>query len=170
MNEEPKRKRSNQSWESWIDEVIREAQAQGQFDNLAGAGKPLRDRRNPYLPGEDQLAYDLIQDSGHTLAWIDDAKEIDRRITAVRQRLQQDYAWYQQAGQDATASTRLAIEATWERHRLTFIQEVADINRLIDTYNLKAPTGQLHKYRLIVAEEFARIGVDTDPDVHTGTH
>ncbi len=157
MSDEPKRKRNDQSWESWIDQLIREAQAKGQFDNLPGAGKPLPDRRNPFVPADQQIAYDLVQDSGHTLGWIDDAKEIDGRIAAARQRLQQDYAWYRQASQDAAPNDRPALAAAWERHRQTFAQEVAAINRLIDDFNLKAPTGQLHKLRLILADEFARL-------------
>ncbi len=157
MDDEPKRKRIDQSWESWIEEKIRAAQEQGQFDNLPGAGKPLPDRRNPFLPADRQIAYDLVQDSGHTLPWIDDAKEIDRRTAAARQQLQRDYAWYRQASQNASASDRPAIDAAWEGHRQTFAQEVAAINRLIDDFNLKAPIGQLHKLRLILAEELAKL-------------
>ena len=38
-----KRKPSGTSWESWTEQQIREAQAEGQFDQLAGKGKPLPD-------------------------------------------------------------------------------------------------------------------------------
>ena len=37
------RKPPGTSWESWIDQQIREAQEEGAFDNLPGAGKPLAD-------------------------------------------------------------------------------------------------------------------------------
>ena len=36
------RKPPGTSWETWIDEQIRVAREQGAFDNLPGAGKPLR--------------------------------------------------------------------------------------------------------------------------------
>jgi len=44
------------SYESWIDRQIREAQERGQFDNLAGAGKPIaglggRDDENWWIKG-----------------------------------------------------------------------------------------------------------------------
>src|SRR5262249_43555339 len=39
------RKPAGQSWETWIDEQIREAREAGAFDNLPGAGKPLADLR-----------------------------------------------------------------------------------------------------------------------------
>jgi hypothetical protein len=157
MDDEPKRKRSDQTWESWIEEKIRAAQEQGQFDNLPGAGKPLPDRRNPFLAADRQIAYDLLQGSGHTLAWIDDANEIDRRLAAARQRLHQDHAWYRQALASAAAAQRPALDAAWERHRQAFAQELAAINRLIDDFNLKAPLGQLHKLRLILADELATL-------------
>jgi len=157
MDDEPKRKRTDQTWESWIEEKIRAAQEQGQFDNLPGAGKPLPDRRNPFLPADRQIAYDLLQGSGHTLGWIDDANETDRRLAAARQRLRQDHAWYQQALANAAPAQRPALDAAWERHRQTFAQELAAINRLIDDFNLKAPLGQLHKLRLILADELATL-------------
>lgn len=44
------RKPPGVSWESWFEQQIREAQAAGAFDNLAGAGKPLPDLDKPYDP------------------------------------------------------------------------------------------------------------------------
>lgn len=37
------RKPAGASFESWVDAQIRQARERGEFDNLAGAGKPLRD-------------------------------------------------------------------------------------------------------------------------------
>ena len=44
------RKPPGTSWESWIDQQIREAQEEGAFDNLPGAGKPLADLEAGYDP------------------------------------------------------------------------------------------------------------------------
>jgi hypothetical protein len=38
------------SWESWIDQQIREAREAGLFDNLPGAGKPLANLADGYDP------------------------------------------------------------------------------------------------------------------------
>ena len=35
-------------WESWIDRQIREAEERGEFDDLPGAGEPLRDLDKPF--------------------------------------------------------------------------------------------------------------------------
>jgi hypothetical protein len=44
------RKPPGTSWESWIDQQIREAEEAGAFDSLAGAGKPLPDLGKEYDP------------------------------------------------------------------------------------------------------------------------
>ena len=44
------RKPPGESWESWIDRQIREAQEEGAFDNLAGAGQPLPDLGSEHDP------------------------------------------------------------------------------------------------------------------------
>jgi Domain of unknown function (DUF1992) len=38
------------SWDSWIEQQIREAQEEGAFKDLPGAGKPLPDLTDPYDP------------------------------------------------------------------------------------------------------------------------
>jgi hypothetical protein len=44
------RKPAGKSWESWREELIRLAQEEGAFDNLAGAGKPFADLGESYDP------------------------------------------------------------------------------------------------------------------------
>lgn len=46
------------AYESWIDRQIREAQERGAFDNLRGAGQPLRDFSRD---GEDWFARGLME-------------------------------------------------------------------------------------------------------------
>ena len=50
------RKPSGMSFTSWIDQQINEAAERGLFDNLAGAGKPLRD------PGEEDFGQAWLRD------------------------------------------------------------------------------------------------------------
>jgi hypothetical protein len=44
------RKSPGVSWESWIDQQIRQAREEGAFDDLPGAGKPLADLEQAYDP------------------------------------------------------------------------------------------------------------------------
>lgn len=41
------RKPPGVKWESWVDKQIRDAEQRGEFDNLAGKGKPLADIDEP---------------------------------------------------------------------------------------------------------------------------
>ena len=42
------RKPGSASWENWVEEMIREAQERGEFDNLPGKGKPLKGIDQPH--------------------------------------------------------------------------------------------------------------------------
>src|SRR5262245_50976988 len=44
------RKPPGKSWESWIEEQIRQARAEGAFDDLEGKGKPILGLDAPYDP------------------------------------------------------------------------------------------------------------------------
>jgi Domain of unknown function (DUF1992) len=46
MGEKPR----HQSWDSWIEEQIQEARADGAFDRLEGHGKPIPGLLDPYDP------------------------------------------------------------------------------------------------------------------------
>lgn len=43
-----KRKPAHMKFETWVDQQIREAQERGEFDNLPGKGKPIKDLHEPY--------------------------------------------------------------------------------------------------------------------------
>jgi Domain of unknown function (DUF1992) len=43
-----RRKPRGSDWESWIDRQIREAEERGEFDDLPGAGRPIRDLDKPF--------------------------------------------------------------------------------------------------------------------------
>ena len=43
-----RRKPPGATWESWIDRQIREAEDRGEFDDLAGAGKPIPELDKPF--------------------------------------------------------------------------------------------------------------------------
>lgn len=72
------RKPPGKSWESWIDEQIREARDEGAFDNLPGTGKPLPDIDKPYDP--DWWAKQLIR--REQISMLPPALELLRRVEA----------------------------------------------------------------------------------------
>lgn len=150
-------KPEDMTWDDWVEEKIREAQEKGLFDDLKGQGKPLPQRRNPFLPEERQLAYDLLRDSGHTLPWIEEGKEIDARLDSARRVLLRRYRWYVAERERRPGHQLLDLEALWRKQRLEFEAEVAAINASIRIYNLKAPVLSLQKNIIILEDEYERL-------------
>ena len=50
-----------ENWESPVERAIREAQERGEFDNLPGAGKPLRNLGSPDVDDPDWWVKGLVQ-------------------------------------------------------------------------------------------------------------
>lgn len=161
-DQDHRKKPDEKSWNDWVEEKIHEAQAKGLFDDLSGKGKPLPHKRNPFLAEEEQLAYDLLQDSGHTLPWIDEGHEIDARLEKARQRLQRHYRWYLSERDRRPGHELLALEQIWHGYREEFEREVADINASIRIYNLKITVLALHKNIIILDEEYERLRFSND--------
>lgn len=57
---------------------IIEAQKNGEFDNLPGAGKPLQLEDSPFVSPELKMAYKVMKNSGFLPEEIENRKEIDR--------------------------------------------------------------------------------------------
>jgi hypothetical protein len=159
---ERRRKPEDKSWEDWVEEKIRKAQEEGLFNDLSGQGRPLPERRNPFLPEERQLAYDLLRDSGHTLPWIEEGREIDARLNRARQLLSRRYRWYLTERDRRPGHELLALEQVWRSYRQEFEEEVAVINASIHIYNLKVPTLSLHKHIILLEEEYERLYASSD--------
>ena len=60
---------------SWIDEVIAEARGRGEFDDLPGAGQPLRIKENP-LAGDWEMAFHVLENAGMAPPWMELSREI----------------------------------------------------------------------------------------------
>jgi len=58
------------------EEKIREAMERGEFDDLPGAGKPLRLEASGYVPEELRLAYKMLKDAGFLPPELELRKEV----------------------------------------------------------------------------------------------
>jgi hypothetical protein len=104
----------------FVDELLQQAEARGEFKNLPGEGRPLNLESNPY-GGDMQMAYKIVKDSGYVLGFIEERRKLVERIDRLREQLRQ-----------------AAVNDT------TFHTEVETLNRAIQSYNLKAPLDQFH--------------------------
>lgn len=71
-----------EDWDEWIEEQIQEQEAQGAFDNLPHAGKPIHIHRTELNPEYD-LAFSRLKNAGITPAWM----ELDRDVAALTREL-----------------------------------------------------------------------------------
>ena len=122
------------SLEKAIESQIQEAMAAGLFDNLPGAGKPLRFDGNENDP--NWLGHHILKNAGVLPEWLNLAREIERALERL-------------AGID-DAHRRLCEQAAatgdWPGHRLAILHArrryetlAREIRRMQDRFNLDAP-------------------------------
>ncbi len=134
--------------ESVVDKQIREAMERGDFDNLRGAGKPLDLARDPNVPEDWELAYHLLKNAGFAPDWIETRKEIDAaraKLFAPLERFLKNIP--------ALPNERARLE---QKIVEQFRAQAAELNKLIDVHNLKAPNVQVHLRRIRVEHEIER--------------
>ena len=71
------------SFDKLVEEKIREAMANGEFDNLPGKGKPIDMDAYFAAPEDMRVAYSLLKNSGFIPEEIDLLKEIDSLKAAL---------------------------------------------------------------------------------------
>jgi len=98
---------------------IREAMDEGFFDDLPGKGQPVDLSENPFEDPDCRMAHRLLRNSGHTLPWIEESRDIVRSIEQARSALH------------AAPSE----PATVARFRM----RAAEINRRVLDFNVRAP-------------------------------
>jgi hypothetical protein len=143
-----KKKLSPREWEMAADKLIREAMERGEFDNLPGQGKPQDLWADAHVPPEWQLAFKMLKDADFAPDWIE-------QDMAIRAELEKLYAPFERHLERASrpGPNRAEREA---KLIAEFRQHAAELNRIIDVFNLKAPTPCVHRPRIRIEEEVAR--------------
>lgn len=135
-------------WQGLAERQILEAMERGEFDNLAGRGKPLDLSRPPHTPPEWEMAFKLLRDAGFAPEWIEQDKEIRAAKAAIEKPFENYLGRTRAARKDRSAfESRLIAD---------FRKQALDLNRLIDDFNLKAPSLRVHHTRIRVEEEIAK--------------
>lgn len=145
-------------WQDLVGQRIEEAMRDGAFDNLPGRGKRLNLRRNPFVPEDQQLAYQLLQNNNLAPAWIGERQEVLRKIESWRVQLRQQVAEVQAEARPGGAE-QTYLRQRWERQVAIWEAEILELNRRITTLNLQQPVAHLEVFKLILDEELARLGV-----------
>jgi len=131
-----------EAWESIAERKIQEAIEAGEFDNLPHKGKPIRIEANPFEDPTQWMAHHLLRVNGFAPAWIEEASDIDRVTTSLRDDI-------------ADSRRRHATDPPdWQRALDGLRHRVEEINRRILAYNLKCPSVQFQKRMVEVPGDF----------------
>jgi DnaJ family protein C protein 28 len=145
---------------SWIDKVIQQAQKEGLFDNLEGAGRPINWEDESLVNEEWLMAFRLMREHGFAPEWIELHKEIGQELTRAREAVLRAWHWRQERLANARGEQRRYIDAEWRRARTAFVEAVGGLNARITDFNLIVPITRLQKFKLDVDQELASLGID----------
>jgi hypothetical protein len=147
-----------------VEKILREAQANGKFDNLTGMGQPLK------LDGENEsaevwAANHLMHNQQLRPAWLEEDLAIQAEAEQVRRKLKRTRAWYQAEqkqlrGQsdEKTIRQREWAEAEWRRAQTEFRESLGQLNQRQRNLNLKVPLERFQRRVLDVEAELREIG------------
>ena len=147
--------------ESLIDKLIRESMERGEFDDLSGKGQPIDLSENPFEDPELRTVHRLLRNAGFAPAWLEERKDIDAEFERARATLVRAKMLFKRSGRlppqqiSAAEEPGLSQSAQWQRAEQEFRETVAEINRRIRIYNLKAPGVVFHR-KTIDAEGLIR--------------
>lgn len=141
MDDERARRWRQERRESLIERQLRDAMADGSWEDLPFQGQPLP-LEDDTAAGDRAVGYRMLRSAGFAPPWIESDKEARRRL-AERDALLEK-------GQGAGELGR-----TWRRRELTRIVEAA--NRAIASLNAEAPTDRQHRRPLDLVGELAEL-------------
>jgi DnaJ family protein C protein 28 len=140
--------RHEEQRQSLVEERIQEAMANGEFDNLPGAGKPLTFSNNPHLEPGQEWAFHLLKRNGMAPEWIEREKAIRRNLETARKELRTAWEIFQ---------LEPDYERNWRQAVARFTEKLEVINRQINDFNLVAPTLTVHRAKLRLEKELLRL-------------
>jgi DnaJ family protein C protein 28 len=141
-------------WESLIDQKIREAMEQGEFDDLPGKGKPLDTSENPFEDPELRLAHRMLRNAGFAPSWIEERKDIDSEFENARNELSRVWAVLQNA---LGTENERGARARWEKALTSFRKQAGELNRRIVAWNLKVPAAGFQRRLIDVEKEVSQV-------------
>jgi DnaJ family protein C protein 28 len=125
----------------YVEEIIHEAQERGDFDNLAGTGKPLNLDDDPYA-GDKSLGYRLLKNND----CLPSELELAREIRTERERVEAKLTKIIHRGETLRArrvppfpSEKRAFNTAVEKAAAEYEQTLRELNRKILTLNVIVP-------------------------------
>ncbi|XP_076283366.1 dnaJ homolog subfamily C member 28 [Lasioglossum baleicum] len=119
-----------------VEDLIQDAMKKGEFSDLPGTGKPLKENtslRNPYVDFVTYKLNEVLIENGFTPEWIQLSKEIREETENLRQKL------IEKRNEVGPAPLSDVDEVTWNAITENFQSTAKHVNNKIDKYNLLVP-------------------------------
>ncbi len=139
-----------------VEDQIQKAQQDGQFNNLRGQGKPFTHLDTDALE-------QLVKEQGFRPHFVELDAEIRTKTEIARQAVRRTYEWVMQARSGGSVDRHYARDE-WHKALHIFDQRLAEINQLIQTFNLELPEPlrQSQKFPLKREEELQKMSLTPD--------
>ncbi|KAI8979491.1 hypothetical protein BDF20DRAFT_787447, partial [Mycotypha africana] len=127
------------------DARIRAARAKGEFDNLPGRGKPLKEDpliNNPFVDRTEYFLNRIIQRNGAAPPWVIMQQEVDTEVSSLRSQLNSALKRCANEVKDrsnATLSKDSLFKQFEQLEKPYFSKEVNRINLRVRSYNVMCP-------------------------------
>lgn len=146
-----------------IELAIRQAMADGLFDNLPGLGKPLRWNMDEesQIPEDMRMAYKIMRDHEVLPDWMMQGQALDTHHQKIIQELERAHRAYtsalQAADQQGDIGRRSRATRTWDNLLKTFAEAIEQYNKRVLTYNLKVPPHVTKRHFLDLATRIEKL-------------
>ncbi|CAH0585929.1 unnamed protein product [Chrysodeixis includens] len=124
-----------------VEDLIQESMSKGEFENLSGKGKPLKNQNNnPYVDFTTHKLNEVLINNGFTPEWITLAKEIDTDIAQLEQEIRSERV--------PLGPFPMTEQETVKWHQICESNKklAMSINKKINSYNLIVPILNRQKF------------------------
>lgn len=146
-----------------VGEMIAQARARGEFDNLEGSGQPLNLEENPLEPADLHMAHKILKDNGFAPYWI----ELSKEINALRSKFDKEVDYFKRYTRMVCSEKRSdAAKRNYEQKKQDFYTrsrgQLVEISQKILDYNLQCPVARLGRANFNVDEKMSSLIEDIE--------
>lgn len=144
--------KTTQAIERLVEDLIQESMARGEFNNLPGAGKPLKFApENPYVDSTTRKLNEVLITNGYVPEWV----VLEREIGDEKRRLRSKLA--DRRSLLGPAPLAADEQRAWDEAVRSFQSAAAQINRKIDKFNMVVPLLNKQQLHFSLASESEKI-------------
>ncbi|KAI5081343.1 hypothetical protein GOP47_0004526 [Adiantum capillus-veneris] len=128
-----------------VEQRVWHSALEGDFENLPGKGKPLKEEGNPHADPAEDLMYRILSKNGFAPEWVELNKEIRSHMERWRRNLK--LCWRRKVNE--LSGNESHRDALWSADLKILEAELKDINKKVLHYNLIVPFGrQVYSYSM----------------------